>query len=248
MKKTLMSCLVVGALGLSGSAFGCSLAAWSDTNGGALEGGPGEANDIARYSGLCSMSTGAAADYVQDNSPAGASETRLRARFYVLADGGSGTIFEAFSDEAGGASEFSVALNGGNIEFDAGGDTLSAPAGTGWNSVEFDWDSASGASSLWVNSDAATDAADDTGTASGAGIDSVRLGGSGFIFDAYEARRTTAIGRLVAGDANGNGSISIADAVGVLNELNGNFQSGQPDCNESGGMSIADAVCVLNLL
>jgi hypothetical protein len=50
------------------------------------------------------------------------------------------------------------------------------------------------------------------------------------------------------GDANGNGSITVADVVSVLNELAGTLQSGQPDCNENGGVTVADAVCLINSL
>lgn len=250
MKRLITVPLMLGALSLSGSAFACQLGNWSASAGGAAAGGPGETPDLARYSGLCAMETTAAGDYVQDNSPAGASETRMISRFYFLVDGGSGTIMEAFSAEDGTGSIFTVSYSGGNVTVTpaTGTAAVAAANASGWNSVEVDWNSG-GAVDLWVNSDAATDPADASGTDGGsAGVDSVRLGGAGFLFDAYEARRSTSVGRLVAGDANGSGGISIADAVAVLNELNDIYQTGQPDCNESGGMSIADAVCVLNLL
>ncbi len=242
MKKTLLCGLAVSALGLSGSAFACSLDAWSDTAGNAAFGGPAETNDIARYSGLCSMSTDAAGDYVQDNSPT--AEPRLRARYYVLG-GGSGTMFEGFSDEAGGGSLFTVSMTGTTVEFDTGSTTLSGTGTTGWNLIEIDYDPDGAGATLWVNQDATVDAGV-SGAASGTGIESVRLGGAGYVFDAYEARRTTAIGALLAGDANSDSTIALADAVLILREALGlTLNEGQPDFNEDGTVALADAVLTL---
>ena len=50
------------------------------------------------------------------------------------------------------------------------------------------------------------------------------------------------------GDANGNGSLQIADADALFNELNGTLSDGQPDCNLHGAVTIADVVCLFNAL
>lgn len=255
MKKLITLPLLIGALGLSGSAFGCQLTAWNGgTNGTAVAGGPGDTVDIARYSGLCAMQAAAAADYVQDNSPA--AEARMIARFYFLAQGGAGTIFEALSDEpaAGtvGTSAFSVAFDGSQVTVTSGTGTASAAASaTGWNSVEVDW-STGGTVNLWVNADATTDLASGTTTddSGAAGIESVRLGGSAdFLFDAYEARRSTAVGLLLNCDADGNTTVGGGDITFVRTELLGGAKaSGQPDCDSNGTVGGNDITAVRTII
>jgi hypothetical protein len=259
-----MECALFGSVFLLGLALGsnveaCSTDAW--LGGTANIPGNGQAASpppVPRYSGLCALSiTGQA--HVQSNF---ASDTRYRARFYVL-DGltGAGTVevFEAYSDEAATTPLFKVSFNGSQFTFDAsdaGGNSAMAASANGWNIVEFDWNSDTGDFDYWVNADAGTDPA--TGSInSGAGtVEAVRLGApngfagqTGYVnFDAFESHRTTPVGALLVGDANNSGGISIADAVAILNELNGTLQSGQPDCNENGGVTVADAVCLLNSL
>lgn len=85
-------------------------------------------------------------------------------------------------------------------------------------------------------------------------VDYVQLGtltgggsGSAIVVDAYESRRTTAIGRLCRGDANSSGTITAGDAQAIINEfVNGVLTNGQADCNENGTITAGDAQCVLN--
>jgi hypothetical protein len=197
--------------------------------------------------------------YVQDNN---ASDTRYRARFYVL-DGLAGAdpidIFVAYSDEGATTTLFKVAFNGAQFTFNAtgaGGGSNTAASVNGWNVVEFDWDTGANTFRFWVNADATS--ANPTGSVNaGTGtVEAVRLGApNGFspqtgklTFDAFESHRTTPVGELLACDTNGNGSRTIADVVAVLNELAGTLQVGQPDCNKNGGVTVADAVSLINSL
>jgi hypothetical protein len=149
----------------------------------------------------------------------------------------------------------------------AGGSKASTAASSGWNLVEFEYDSDSGDFNYWVNVawdfDLLSYAAP-TGTfASGTGtVDAVQLGApngmggftGGFTgeltFDAYEAHRTTNAGALVVADANGSGTVTSGDAARILNEvsLGGTLSDGQPDCNENGNVTSGDATCVLNII
>jgi hypothetical protein len=50
------------------------------------------------------------------------------------------------------------------------------------------------------------------------------------------------------GDLNGDGNVTIADGVAVLNAMAGETVSGDPDVNGDGGVTIADFVAVLNIM
>lgn len=258
-KYAVLGVICLTALGSAAGALACSTEAWlggaSGIPANAMAGSP---PSVSRYSELCGFAV-TATSHVQDNNP---SDARYRARFYVL-DGLTGSdpvdIFEAYSDEAATAALFRVRFDGAQFTFDAtsaGGGSASIGSANGWNSVEFDWDTGSNTFSFWVNTDATTDEPDGSVNAGAGTVESVRLGApNGFApqtgkltYDAFESRRTTPVGRLLVGDSNGNGSITIADVVSVLNELAGTLQIGQPDCNENGTVTIADAVCLINSL
>ena len=53
---------------------------------------------------------------------------------------------------------------------------------------------------------------------------------------------------IPAGDVNCDGTVSIADAVTVLNAMAGEEVAGNADVNGDGTVSIADFVCVLNIM
>lgn len=259
MECALFGSIVLMALGFAPGAQACTTDGWlGGTSGVPANANPASPPTVARYSELCALAV-TNTSHVQDDN---ASDMRYRARFYVL-DGltGAGTIdvFEAYSDEAATNPLFKVSFNGAQFTFDAtdaGGTSTTAASVNGWNIVEFDWDSVAGDFRFWVNADATTDAA--TGTVdSGTGtVEAVRMGApNGFTgqtgkvtFDAFESHRTTPVGELLACDANGNGSRTIADVVAVLNELAGTLQVGQPDCNKNGGVTVADAVSLINSL
>ncbi|MBR4130304.1 MAG: dockerin type I repeat-containing protein [Bacteroidaceae bacterium] len=52
----------------------------------------------------------------------------------------------------------------------------------------------------------------------------------------------------IGGDVNGDGDITIADGVAVLNAMAGESVPGNPDVNGDGDVTIADFVAVLNLM
>ena len=258
MKRN-MDCALFGSvillgLGLGINAEACSTDGWvGGASGSYVADSP---PTIARYSEFCALSvTGQA--HVQSNY---ASDTRYRARFYVLDSlTGVGTvdIFEAYSDEGGASPLFKISFDGSQFTFDAtdagGGSTVIGSA-NGWNVIEFDWNSG-GNFDLWVNADATTDTASGTIASGNGTVESVRLGApNGFSqtgrlnFDAFESHRTTPVGNLLAGDGNGNGSLTIADVITIGNELNGTLAAGQPDCNLNGSITIADVICAGNKL
>lgn len=259
MKRLLIAFAAVGLLG-SGAASACQLTAWTGGEGGAgtaaAEGPTLDDSSKPRYSGQCALSTTGEA-YVQDNLPAG--EARMISRFYVLSRlNETATIFRAFSAEDGTGLLYEVSIADGVLTVDAsaagGGSVTGLAMRNGWNSVEVDWASG-GTVSVWLNSDAATVGADDSTTAGTGSIQSARLGAMdpvgtpSLAFDDYEARRTTAIGRLPRGDANGSDTITIGDVVTILREVAKiAISSGAADCNESGTVTIGDVVCALQLL
>jgi len=240
---------------LSSAAFACSTDGW---NGGVVglsttlfvDSPP----SFPRYSEFCGMNvTGTGS--VRDLSP---NHDRIRARFYVfsqLTGTGDAVLFRAYADEGDATPLFEVRRNDGNLVFDAsdaGGGSQSVASPSGWVAVEFDWDSVGNTFDIWVNADASVATATASTTAGSGTVSSVRLGlvaglggfSGNAVFDAYEAHSTTAVGRLLAGDANGNEVNDIADVLAVGGELNGTLAVGQPDCNEDGAIGIADVLCV----
>ncbi len=246
--------LLTGAFSVS-SALACTTDAWDGIGGVPVADDP--KNDVNRISGFCGLKV-TGNEHVVDNSPA--AETTFIGRFYVFPKNiGAGTheVFAAYSDEAG-AKKIVITYDGTNFNLDAtaftGGGTASVLADkTHWNLVEFLWTSG-GDGSLWVNADATVDAASATFASGTGSIEQVRLGAvtdiaaGNALFDDYESHRSLPVGPLLIGDANGNGSLTIADAITLFNELSGTLASGQPDCNLSGGISIADAICLFNTL
>jgi hypothetical protein len=210
---------------------------------------------------LCALAVTEQA-HVQSNF---ASDTRYRARFYVLNDlsgVGEVDIFEAYSDDAATSPLFKVSLDGSTFVFnatDAGGTTGEAAASSGWNLIEFDWDSDSSTFSYWVNADASVDPETGIEDAGSGSVEAVRLGApNGFApqtgkltFDAFESRRTTAAGPLVACDAQGDTDIDINDALAVVDEVFGVpavLASGQPDCDSNGDININDVLAIVDIV
>lgn len=256
MERVIFGCLMV--FGLLPGAMACTTASWpGGTTGLDTTVFAASPPDFSRYSELCALrviGTGS----VKDTNP---EHERIRLRFYLLSQltgSGNAVLFRAYADETDTSSLFEVRRNDGNLVFDttaAGGASQNVAAPSGWVAIELDWDSG-GSMDVWVNTDAATALPTTTLNAGTGTVEAVRLGlvaglggfGGGVIFDAYESHATTPVGLLLVGDANGNGSITIADAVTILNELNGTLSAGQPDCNLNGAITIADAVCALNAL
>jgi hypothetical protein len=248
--------LLTAAFSLNAGA--CTTDAWDSESGNGVSGSP---LAVARYSEFCAYSIDETA-YVQSNH---ASDARYRARFYVL--DGLGTadaidIFEAYGEDGATTALFKVSFNGSQFTFDAtdaGGGSAATASVNGWNLVEFDWDSDSNTFSYWVNANASTDAATGSVKAGTGTEEAVRLGApNGYApqtgklnFDAFESHRTTPVGRLLAGDANGNLTVNIFDMIGVQNEILDpvtKLAIGQPDCNGNGSVNIFDMICVQNII
>lgn len=261
MDYTLFGGIILLGLGFAMDAQACSTAAWVGTSGIPPNAVAGSPPAVSRYSEFCALAVTSQA-HVQDDN---ASDTRYRARFYVL-DGltGAGTVdvFEAYSDEAATNALFKVSFNGSQFTFDAtdaGGTSTTFASVNGWNLVEFDWDSVAGDFDFWVNADAATAPASgsvDSGTGT---VDAVRLGApNGFApqtgkltFDAFESHRTTAVGPLLACDAQGDVDIDINDVLAVVDEVFGNpsiLAGGQPDCDRNGTVNINDALGIVDIV
>ena len=247
---------VVAALMAAQGAVACTVENWK-TDGavtaGVEVGGPGQTVNIPRYSRLCSMRTPenpVQPEYVQNDSPGGLS--RIRARFYVFASNNSDAlVYQGF--DANSSSVFSVTLDQSQPEVDFGalGTTISVPYNSGkWNSIEIDWNAGTGELELIVNGTSATT----TPGASSETVDFVRMGNltpvaEELLFDAYESRRTSAIGLVMRGDANADGNVDVGDITSVANEIfaEGNpLAPGQPDCNEDGDVNVGDITCLAN--
>lgn len=264
------------------SAIACDLGDWQGGNSGGATVSVGQPvpQSIPRYSGLCGMATqSGTVGWVQDNSPGGIS--RIRARFYVLnnIDSGSTEIYQGYSTNSGSGPLFTVSLNAaGNVTLidDASGTSVEQAGSTNWLSVEIDWQQGNGdgAITLSVNGQ---DVESQTGLANfgnlpeSARLESVRLGNlsgansgnllvngvpleSPVTFDAYESRRTTAIGELCPGDADPDGTSAdtrdFADISAIFDEfstLGSTLATGTPDANADGVVDFADISVVFDL-
>ena len=269
--RTMAAGFVLGLFMAAQSAAACTLQNWSaavgldetDASQGTIApGGPNPAtpNEVLspRFSGLCAMKT-SGEGFVQDNSPGGIN--RIISRFYVLVDPnqftGSSELYAGFSSIDGSGKLFSVTVDDNrNVQLTdiATNESIGTQSSTNWIAIEMDWIQGSGAGelNLTVNGvEKTSKGLDNAGTS----LAAVRLGqlssanaSGALVFDAYESRRTTAVGIMLAGDANGSGTVNIADAGAIIAEIDGTLQSGQPDCNENGFVNLADVGCVIAAL
>jgi hypothetical protein len=260
MFKILGSSLAVLIFALSGqSALACTAGAWSSETGVSVGGPEGNPNTLARYSGFCAMQTpDSSGVWVEDTSPGPDGISRIRARFYVLVNNASeAVVYRGLGPTDNPVFGVRVNPNTGDVVFtSAGSDAVceGCAVGGSWNSIEIDWDTGGSALSLWVNSDATTAPPDDSVSfASSQTVAAVRLGNlnnaTGVMnFDSYESRRTTAIGRLLRGDADQNSAIGAGDITAIINEFLGNqVASGQPDCDGNGQIGAGDITCVIQI-
>lgn len=262
-RAVIASAVIFGAVLAAPSAMACTLGNWSATGGSVVANNPfgddgdpdTDSTNVARYSGAC----GARMDgqgFVQDDNPGGIS--RIVARFYVLNElGGSTAIYEGYSATDGTGPLFTVEMDDSGLVTltdVATGQDVSQSSSTNWASVEIDFgqDASDGFISLSVNGQPAVE---EPGLSnSGDGIQSVRLGNldgtaGALNFDAYESRRSTAVGRLLRGDANNDESVDSLDIATSVNEQSGsNLSAGQPDCNEDGSVNSLDTACTVNLI
>ena len=247
--------LAIIIVGPPTSAVACSTDGWL---GGAVGGTAASPPAVARYSEFCAYSL-TDEGFVQSNF---ASDARYRGRFYVLDDltgAGAIDIFEAYAADEATGPLFKVAFDGSQFTFDAtdaGGGSASVAASTGWNVVEFDWDSGTNTFSYWVNADATVAPPDGSVDAGSGTVEAVRLGApNGFLpqtgeltFDAFESHRGDPVGVLVAGDANNDGNVNTGDIGTVITEFfNAGLSSGQPDCNGDGRVNTGDIGCIITI-
>jgi len=260
-------CAMVVALGLSFNANACSVSQW-DTKVGITDVDAGSPPPIARVEKFCALAITVNETYVQDESPIDAQDTRIRLRFYVLVDVDSGdtsevTLVDAFSDDAGSTPAFSIAYTSSGADMlsfrPAGGSPLNVAAPTGWIFVEVDWEAGVGFK-FWVNTEPTETPSGDAGAGTATHVGMVRLGSTKatglaangtdinkLTYDSYQANRTTAVGGLMIGDANGNGAVNSTDVSALLieTELGGALAGGVPDCNMNGIVNSTDASCIL---
>jgi len=265
MDRVIVGGLLILGMGFGLSAQACTTDGWLGGKSGIPDNGDvGSPLTVSRVSELCALAI-TDTSWVQSNA---ASNTKYIGRFYVYPNlSGSGTVdlLVAYSDEGGADVDtlFKVSYDGTDFIFDArgaDGDFESATASSGWNLIEFEYDSGSNTFNYWVNEawdfDSLSYEAVTGSFASGTGtVEAVKLGApngmdgsTGTItFDAFEAHRTKSVGALLAGDSNFSGSINVFDMVSQQNEILGNaLAPGQPDCNLNGSVNVFDLVCVQN--
>jgi hypothetical protein len=268
-------CLALYTIGACCSALqACTLERWDVSDGAIAVGTPGDiVNPVPRVERFCGLEV-TGAGYVQDNSPVDELDTRIRLRFYVLANAGEDevVILEAYQDDSASSLAFSISLkpSSGEVGFTSAGTSTHYNPSVSvahWVLIEVDWE-AGGNLRYWVNDSPGAGDDDQTGSiaaGSATHVGMVRLGapaGIGDIttihFDAYQANRTTAVGGLLIGDANQDGGLEISDIDQVKHEILRLSESpelpetwlspGQPDCNNSGAITPADLTCIKNLI
>lgn len=259
MRKFLLPFACLIASQIATAAPSCQLTRWSSTT---TSGGigvtlvTGGAMPVQRYAGYCGLLLTAPGNFVTDDSPN--DETSFRARFYVLVTPMGAETLVLRARNAAGANMLTVKFTGTAFEFATSGGVASMSAAVTanrWYSIELNW--AAGKSMTATLQGAGGVALPTIGTAASSAadrIDSVSLGwisggtAGSVAVDGYESRRTTAIGRLCRGDANGDSVRNFADQVSLRNEvLLMDISAGQPDCNEDGAINSGDIVCVRNL-
>src|SRR5690625_1983436 len=73
--------------------------------------------------------------------------------------------------------------------------------------------------------------------------------GGSIDFDDFDSRRSERPGRLLVGDANSDGEVTLADVSSVSDEVFDSIYSlGQPDCNEDGEITLADVACIADIV
>ena len=254
--RTVATCFALGLFMAAPSAAACTLQNWSGVSGLTdADNAGGPTDGIPRYSGVCAMKAeGGVESWVQDDSPGGIS--RIRARFYLWAQGDAGVVYRGLNGSGGTVFEVEVSQPSGDVFLTSGSDAaacLECAVDAKWNSFEVDWNAGGNELSITVNeAQPNVQPLDSSETVSSVQLGNLSGVSGDLIFEAYESRRTTEIGRLLRGDANNDGAVTVFDAIAVVNEAAGttenpNLASGQPDCNEDGAVTVFDAICVVNV-
>lgn len=230
---------------------------------------------VARYSGICGLRTApAGASYVVTDHPTNDATYRARFYFHTGALTQATTVFQAYSDAGATTSVIQVQYtpNGanGSLSFTIPGSTVADVTGleaNKWYGVEVARTVGApatvavrggGGGGVGGNPAQARQSitkldvsATGTGNATGAGVETARLGAVNatnaalFVDEFDSSRGTTAIGFLLRADANNSGTVDAGDVLAVNREAVGAATfTGQPDCNESGTVDSGDVLCV----
>jgi hypothetical protein len=239
----------------------CTIDNWDDSNGLANANAGTQGSGNRRYGGPCGLRVpvDGVPRYLVDDSPA--TESTYIARFYAFLNNAGSEEVILFEDGGSNLQVWynvpdpgDITLNVVDSASEANFLTVSG-AGAGWHSIEFSWES-SATANIAFSVNGGSDLTDTIDT-SGITLSSVRLGnvngvsGPGSIdFDDFDSRRISRPGRLMVGDANGDGNINFFDLFELNNEIAGGgfFAAGQPDCNEDGEINFFDLFCLNNQL
>ena len=269
--KSLMGTAVAVALMFGAqAASACAISAWSSATGLTVAdtGEPGAG--FSRYSGRCSLrapnANGGTGRFVTDTTPNNETSYRARVYYYTGDITGVTDIFQARN--TGGTNIIRVTHDGNQLSFttNTGGAAQNVTvADSKYYAIELAWAAGAGTGSMTAT---VTGAGSNTpaGTATFSNLanstDSITDARLGLIagnptvtapvyFDEFDSRRTQNPGRLLRGDANGDLSVLVGDAIQARNEaLSGSttfVAAGQPDCNEDGLILVGDAICIRNI-
>jgi len=266
--KSLLGTAVAAALMFGAqAASACAISAWSSATGLTVADTGEPTAGFSRYSGRCSVrvasANGAIGRFVTDTTPN--NEATYRARFYYYTGDitGSTDIFQARN--TGGTNIIRVAHDGTALSFttNTGGAAQNVTVQDNkYYAIELAWAAGAGTGSM---SATVTGAGSNTpaGTAtftnlanSADSITDARLGlvtgtptvTAPVFFDEFDSRRTQNPGLLLRGDANGDLSVLVGDAIQARNEaLGGALTIGQGDCNQDGFVLVGDAICIRNI-
>jgi len=237
----------------------CTVENWTDAPGLSDADTGTQGSDNRRYGGPCGLRVDFDDEARFVTYESGQGEAQYIARFYAFLDNMGTEPAIIFAGTGGGDDQVQIwynfpAENDLTLRaFDASGDSndLTFDAvGSGWHSIEFDWNRESGDVAFLVNSE--EDEATMNIDLSGLSIEAASLGnvagadtGGVADFDDFDSRRSTRPGRLLVGDANDDGVIDIFDVISLRDELiEDAFAPGQPDCDENGSVDIFDVICL----
>lgn len=249
-------CLAWLALALPAHAQDCTLAGWSESQPNAVNvGGPPA---IARYSGRCAIQVTQPGRYLHTTHPN--AEAAYYARFYYYTGTRSGGAIDIFQGRDGTnlpiRVEHEATASSNRLRFSTTGSAQLRTAdvqANKWYAIELAWTTGNGSGQLGITiTGAGVSTPIPVNPITGLSNNSQRIreirmgwittGGSGAInFDAFEARRDGAPGRLCRGDAVPDSVRNVSDIGAVIGEINGHSVAmGQPDANQDGAVDVFD--------
>ena len=268
LTKNLRKMILAGAalavctgFALNAQAQDCTVDNWDVQQGLADSDTGTQGANNRRYGGPCGLRVelDGMDRYVVDESPA--TENSYIARFYAFLDNAGSDPVLLFAATDGTDDQVQVWYNdpaAGDVTLRAYDSSNTAhdssvAVGSGWHSIEFDWVADSNAEIAFiVDGDEQSPLNIDT---DGLTINEAMLGnlqgadGGSIDFDDFDSRRSERPGRLLVGDANSDGEVTLADVSSVSDEVFDSIYSlGQPDCNEDGEITLADVACIADIV